>query len=62
MLGIMSEHRHLDPSATPSAPRAPRWARILVFVALLGVALAAIWWIDRGAMLTNTTPVIDLDP
>jgi TRAP-type C4-dicarboxylate transport system permease small subunit len=48
-------------SAVPSRPRARRWARVLVYVLMLGIACAAIWWIDRGAMLTNlhspaTTP------
>jgi len=40
--------------ATLSTPRAPKWARLLVYVLLLGLAFGAIWWIDRGAMLTNS--------
>jgi hypothetical protein len=43
-----------DFSGVPSYPRAPRWARILVYVVLLAIAFGAIWWIDRGAMLTNS--------
>jgi hypothetical protein len=38
----------------PSPPRARRWARLLVYLILLTLACAAIWLIDRGAMLTNT--------
>jgi hypothetical protein len=45
-----------DYSADPSPPRAPFWARLLVLALLLGLAFAAIWWIDRGATLTNTHP------
>ncbi|HUO11036.1 MAG TPA: hypothetical protein VM008_22240 [Phycisphaerae bacterium] len=45
-----------DFSAIPSRPRAGRAARILVYLLLLGIACGAIWWIDRGAMLTNTHP------
>jgi hypothetical protein len=41
-------------SDCPSAPRAPRLARFGMCLLLLGIAVAAIWWIDRGAMLTNT--------
>jgi hypothetical protein len=40
-------------SAIPSRPRAKRWARVAVYLLMLGIACAAIWWIDRGAMLTN---------
>jgi TRAP-type C4-dicarboxylate transport system permease small subunit len=40
-------------SAIPSRPRARRWVRVLVYLLMLGIACAAIWWIDRGAMLTN---------
>jgi hypothetical protein len=40
-------------SAVPTRPLAKRWARVLVYVLMLGIACAAIWWIDRGAMLTN---------
>ena len=43
-------------TAAPSAPRTGRWARLLVYVLLLAVAVAAIWWIDRGAWFTNTHP------
>jgi hypothetical protein len=43
-----------DFSAKPSRPRAGCWARLGVYLLLLGLACAAIWWIDRGAMLSNT--------
>jgi len=46
-----------DFSATPSRPRAPRWARLLVYAALLLLACAAIWWIDRGAVPIHSTPL-----
>jgi len=42
-----------DFSALPSRPRSKRWVRVLVYLLMLGIACAAIWWIDRGAMLTN---------
>lgn len=45
-----------DFSALPSRPRAKRWARLLVYLLMLAIACAAIWWIDRGAMLTNVHP------
>jgi hypothetical protein len=43
----------LDFSGEPSRPRAGRWVRVVVYLLLLGLACGAIWWIDRGAMLTN---------
>ncbi len=43
-----------DFSADPSRPRAGRFVRFLVCAGLLAVACAAIWWIDRGAMLSNS--------
>jgi hypothetical protein len=43
-----------DFAARPSRPRAPLVWRLVVFAALLALACAAIWWIDRGAMLTNS--------
>jgi hypothetical protein len=45
-------------SITPSRPRARRLARIAIYLLLLALASAAIWWIDRGAMLTNIHPKI----
>jgi hypothetical protein len=45
-----------DFAATPSRPRAGRMLRIVAYVLLLALACAAIWWIDRGAMLTNSHP------
>ena len=42
-------------AARPSRPRAPRCLRIVVYLLLLALACAAIWWIDRGAMFTNVT-------
>jgi hypothetical protein len=55
MLQFMkNEHGSPDFSASPSRPRAGRAARILVYFLLLLLACAAIWWIDRGAMLTNS--------
>jgi hypothetical protein len=42
-----------DFAARPSRPRAPLVWRLVVFAVLLVLACAAIWWIDRGAMLTN---------
>jgi hypothetical protein len=44
----------MDFGAAPSRPRAGRLWRVLVYLLLLGLACAAIWWIDRGAMMTNT--------
>jgi hypothetical protein len=38
---------------TPSKPRVGRWGRAVVYLILLGLAVATIWWIDRGAMMTN---------
>jgi len=55
MLHFMMDLRDSpDFSALPSRPRAGRTARILVYLLLLLLACAAIWWIDRGAMLTNS--------
>jgi hypothetical protein len=45
-----------DFSGVPSRPRAGRLLRVLVYLLLLAFACAAIWFIDRGAMLTNTHP------
>ncbi|HVX84823.1 MAG TPA: hypothetical protein VH253_08410 [Phycisphaerae bacterium] len=36
-----------------SRPRAGRAARVIVYLILLALACGSIWWIDRGAMLTN---------
>lgn len=53
-------HQRPDPRPTPafdagvSRPRARRAARIFLLALLLTLACAAIWFIDRGAMLTNT--------
>jgi len=46
----------LDFSAQPSSPRANRVVRVIVYLLLLALACAAIYWIDRGALLTNTHP------
>jgi hypothetical protein len=43
-------------SAIPSRSRAGRTARVLVYLLLLLFACGAIWWIDRGAMLSNSHP------
>ncbi|HEY4328735.1 MAG TPA: hypothetical protein VGN88_03295 [Phycisphaerae bacterium] len=43
-----------DFSAVPSPPRSGRLLRIIMYALLLAIACAAIWWIDRGAMLTNS--------
>jgi hypothetical protein len=43
-------------AGTPSRPRAPLWARVIVYLLMLALAAASIWWIDRGAMLTNSVP------
>ena len=56
MLAKMSTHDPPEFSASPSRARAARWLRLLVYVALLALASAAIWWIDRGAMLNNAMP------
>jgi hypothetical protein len=40
-------------AGAPSRPRAGRMARLLVLLLLLGLAVGAIWFIDRGAMMTN---------
>jgi hypothetical protein len=53
---IENQPERVDFAAVPSRPRAGRAWRVIVYVLLLGVACAAIWWIDRGAMLTNTHP------
>jgi hypothetical protein len=45
-----------DFAAQPSAPRAGRLLRLMAYVLLLALACGAIWWIDRGAMLTNSHP------
>jgi hypothetical protein len=42
-----------DFGATPSPPRAGRGWRLVVYVLLLVLACGAIWFIDRGAMMTN---------
>jgi hypothetical protein len=39
--------------AGASTPRARRAARLVMYMLLLALACGAIWWIDRGAMLTN---------
>ncbi len=44
-------------SASPSRPRARRAARLVLYVLLLLLACGAIWWIDRGAMLTNSVTI-----
>jgi hypothetical protein len=44
-----------DFAARPSRPRAALVWRLAVLVVLLLLACAAIWWIDRGAMLTNSS-------
>ena len=36
-----------------SRPRAGRWVRVIVYLLLLALACGAIWFIDRGATLTN---------
>jgi hypothetical protein len=43
---------------TPSRPRAGRALRILVYFLMLALACGAIWFIDRGAMMTNAHPPI----
>ena len=43
-----------DFAAVPSAPRARRWVQIVAYLLLLALACAAIWWIYRGANLTNS--------
>jgi len=42
--------------ATPSRPRAGRGGRLCVYLVLLLVALAAIWFIDRGANVLSPHP------
>jgi hypothetical protein len=55
-------HERHDPKPTPafdaglSRPRARRAARLILLALLLALACASIWFIDRGAMLTNTQP------
>ncbi|HVT79725.1 MAG TPA: hypothetical protein VHM90_03635 [Phycisphaerae bacterium] len=44
----------LNADSNPSPPRAGRVWRLIVFVLLLALACAAIWWIDRGVMLSNS--------
>lgn len=35
----------------PSKPAAPRWVLLLAYLVLLLIAVVAIWWIDRGALM-----------
>jgi len=56
MLGGMEEkpaEAEWDFAGEPSPPRAPLAVRMLVYLLLLALAGAAIWWIDRGAAMTN---------
>lgn len=49
-----TEDARPDFAAVPSAPRTRRLVQILAYLLLLALACAAIWWIDRGANLTNS--------
>jgi len=51
MLGGMKDKQLRSPdfAAVPSAPKAGRLMRVVVFLLLLALAVAAIWWIDKGA-------------
>jgi hypothetical protein len=55
MLRGMADVRRVRPDfgAVPTRPRGGRWGRFVVYVLLLALACGAIWWIDRGAMLSN---------
>jgi hypothetical protein len=48
----------VDFSGVPGRPRARRVARVVVLVLLLGLAVGAIWFIDRGATVNNLHKIL----
>jgi hypothetical protein len=40
--------KNMNSPENPSPPKAPRWARLLLYALLLLIAIASIWFIDIG--------------